>query len=442
MSHLLNTVRNATWGIRKGVVESVRGVLIEAHGPDVAIGEDCEITPRWGHDNIRAQTVGFRGSKTLLMPYAKIEGIAAGCDIVATGKSTTLPVGDGLLGRVVDPFGVPLDAKGSLSLPEIAPLKPTVATPLMREKVNQIFPTGVRAIDSCLTLGIGQRVGIFAGSGVGKSTLLGMIARTAEADINVIALIGERGREVRDFVDTTLGPEALKKSVVIAAAADQSPPARVRAAYAATSIAEYFAQRGKHVMLVMDSLTRMAIAQREMGLAAGEPATARGYTPSVFAEIPPLIERCGRFTSGGAITAIYTVLLEGDDTNDPVADYVRASLDGHIVLDRELAQHGHYPAIDILQSISRLMPDFVDKKHLDLARKVVRLKSLYARSRDLIEVGAYRSGVNTDLDEAVRLLPDIDRFLAQDWHDKPAATTDTWNTLNHILGAVSLGRVK
>jgi flagellum-specific ATP synthase len=348
------------------------------------------------------------------MPYGELRGIGVGNDVLATGRSAGVAVGDGLLGRVIDAFGRPLDGRPMPPLPAQCRLTHEPLNPLARSRIRRVLETGVKSIDGLLSIGRGQRVGIFSGSGVGKSTLLGMIARNMKADINVIALIGERGREVLEFIEQSLGPAGLKRSVVVVATSDQPALVRSRAAYAATAIAEYFRDRRKDVLLIMDSITRFAMAQREIGLAIGEPPTARGYTPSVFAALPKLLERCGTTDHAGSITAIYSVLVEGDDINDPVADTVRAILDGHIVLARDLANHGHYPAVDVLTSTSRLLPNLVSKDERAAIQRVIALLAEHARNRDMIEIGAYRAGVNAELDLAVRLKPRIDAFLRQD----------------------------
>jgi flagellum-specific ATP synthase len=327
-------------------------------------------------------------------------------------------VGEGLLGRVINAFGAPLDGHKIDGLSSDYPLYSKPLNPLRRARIDQVLETGIKAIDSLLTVGKGQRIGIFAGSGVGKSTLLGMMARHVQADVNVIALVGERGREVKEFIEKGLGEEGLKKSVVVVATSDETALMRTHAALSATAIAEYFRDQGKDVMLMMDSVTRYAMAQREIGLAIGEPPTSRGYTPSVFSTLPRLVERCGASESGGSITALYTVLVEGDDVNDPVADNLRALLDGHFILSRDIANHGMYPAIDILQSNSRLMNDLVDKNEQKLADEFKRQTSLYEQSSDMINLGAYKKGSNPDLDKVIGILPEMRAFLKQDVDEK------------------------
>jgi flagellum-specific ATP synthase len=347
------------------------------------------------------------------MPYGDLRGIAAGAEVIATGRPFGLPIGEGLLGRVVDAAGRPLDGRPLAGPAGHSYFRSEPHNPLERSRIRDVIETGVRAIDALLTLGRGQRVGIFSGSGVGKSTLLGMIARNVRADVSVIALIGERGREVLEFIEKNLGADGLRRSVVVVATSDQPALARVHAAYAATAIAEHFRERGRDVLLIMDSITRFAMAQREIGLAIGEPPTSRGYTPSVFAALPRLLERAGTAANGKAITALYTVLVEGDDLNDPVADSMRAVLDGHIVLSRELANHGHYPAIDVLASASRLLPDLASAEERELARRAVAALSVHARGKDLVDVGAYRAGANPELDAALKVVPELNRFLCQ-----------------------------
>jgi flagellum-specific ATP synthase len=405
-------VRSAELARRSGRVSQFFGLVVESAGPDAFLGEVCEIYSRSQRLPIAAEVVGLKDGKVLLMPYGDLRGIAAGSEVIASGRPVGIPIGAGLLGRVIDAFGRPLDSKPLHGgTPSYFRLEPH--NPLARSRIREVMETGVRSIDCLLTLGKGQRVGIFSGSGVGKSTLLGMIARNVKSDINVIALIGERGREVLEFIERNLGAEGLRRSVVVVATSDQPALTRCRAAYSATAIAEHFREQGKDVLLIMDSMTRFAMAQREIGLSVGEPPTARGYTPSVFAALPRLLERAGTAEGKGAITAIYTVLVEGDDLNDPIADGMRATLDGHIVLSRELANHGHYPAIDMLNSTSRLLPDIARPEERELAQKAVATLSVHAKSRDLIDVGAYRAGSNPQLDAALRVAPDLERFLCQ-----------------------------
>jgi len=417
MNRYLAAIRSADFVRRTGSVTQFFGLVVESIGPDVFVGELCEIYSRTQGSPIPAEVIGLKDGRVLLMPYEELRGISLGSEVIATGKAVYVPVGDALLGRVVDAFGVPLDSHGLLHADTHYPIYPEPINPLMRTRISEVLETGVRAIDSLLTLGRGQRIGIFAGSGVGKSTLLGMIARNMNADVNVIALVGERGREVRDFIEDILGPEGLKRSVVVVATSDQPALVRRRAALTATAIAEYFRDQGRDVVLTMDSVTRFAMAQREIGLSIGEPPTSRGYTPSVFAMLPRLMERGGTSNSGGSITAFYTVLVEGDDMSEPVADSVRAILDGHIVLARNVANRGHYPAIDILSSVSRLMADLASEDELAVVKRAIRALSVYQSSKDLIDVGAYRAGANPELDAAIRIMPELEMFLAQQPRD-------------------------
>ena len=398
---------------RTGRIRHFFGLVVEADGPDSFLGECCELYSRPGSTPVLAEVVGINKGRVLLMPYGDLHGVRVGTEVVATGKSVEVPVGEALLGRVVDAFGRPLDDKGPLPTSIKYPLYPPPINPLQRPRIDTILETGVKAIDTMLTLGRGQRIGIFSGSGVGKSTLLGMIARNMNADVNVIAMVGERGREVRDFIDDTLGPEGLKRSVIVVATSDQPALVRSHAAFAATSIAEYFRDHGRAVVLTMDSVTRFAMARRELGLAIGEPPTARGYTPSAFALLPRLLERGGMSESGGSITAFYTVLMEADDLNDPVADTIRAIVDGNIVLSRDLANEGHFPAVDLLLSNSRLMPQLVSKKGVEEASRLTAMLSRYQAARDMVEVGAYRAGSHPELDKVIERLPAINRFLRQ-----------------------------
>lgn len=414
MKTLLKAIRDVDFIERTGKVSQFFGLIVESTGPDVFLGELCEIHSKVGGRHIFAEVVGLRDEKVLLMPYGELRGISLGSNVVATGHALRVPIGEALLGRIIDAFGEPLDGR---PLPDFRVRYPIYAeplNPLTRPRISSVLETGVKTIDSLLTLGKGQRVGIFSGSGVGKSTLLGMIARNMNADVNVIALVGERGREVRDFVEKILGPEGLERSVVIVATSDQTALARSHAALTATTIAEFFRDQGKDVVLTMDSVTRFAMAQREIGLSIGEPPTSRGYTPSVFAALPKLLERGGTADTGGSITAFYTVLVEGDDMNDPIADSIRSILDGHIVLSREYATRGHYPAIDVLASISRLLPDLANADERRTATRAIEMISAYENSRDLIEVGAYRKGTNLSLDMAIAVKSNIDRFLKQD----------------------------
>ncbi len=401
---------------RRGRVQDMVGLVIEAVGPAVEVGELLEIDQPHGRTAasgpLLAEAVGFRGRRVLLMPLQGVGGLSPGTTVTATGHRLAVACGDGLLGRVLDGLGRPVDGRGPVAADRWRDAEADPPPPLDRRPIDEPLPVGVRAIDGLLTCGRGQRLGIFAGSGVGKSTLLGMLCRHTAADVVVVALVGERGREVREFLDIDLGAEAHPKTVVVVATSDQPPVVRLKAALVATTVAEHFRDRGLDVLLVMDSLTRYAQAMREVGLASGEPATTRGYTPSVFAALPRLLERSGR-GARGSITGLYTVLVEGDDMNEPVADAVRGLLDGHIVLSRQLAAKGHYPAIDVLQSISRLAGRLVEPEHAAAAQRVRELLAVYHQAEDLIDVGAYRSGTTPAIDAALRWIEPIWGFLRQ-----------------------------
>lgn len=434
-SEIARRIDGAPMGVRLGRLVSFNGLVVEAVGPDARLGELCEIWVEGESRGVPAEVVGFREERVLLMPYGHVGGIAAGGRIRATGQPVSVPVGEGFLGRVVDAFGVPLDHRGPVVRTETYPLYREPINPLLRAPIERVLETGVRCIDNLLTLGEGQRVGVFAGSGVGKSTLLGALARQVSADVTIVGLIGERGREVGEFVDRCLGEEGLRRSVVIAATSDQGPLVRARAAHATHAMAEYFRDRGKSVLLIVDSMTRFAMAQREIGLAIGEPPTFRGYTPSVFAQLPRLLERCGRVRAGGAISGIYSVLVEGDDMNEPVTDHMRAILDGHIVLTRQLAARGHHPAIDVLQSASRLMDQVASEAELRLAREARRQIAVYEASRDLIELGAHQRGNNPELDRAIELRPKLDAFLQQ----SPQETSRRSEAYRQLASALQTG---
>lgn len=402
---------------KHGKVVQVIGLTIESKGPYAKIGELCLLYPNHYERPIEAEVVGFKENKILLMPLQDLSQVGPGCLVVATGVPLQIKVGPSILGKILDGTGRPLDETALPSGLMKYSTNNLPPNPLKRPRITKPLEVGVRAIDGLLTVGQGQRIGVFAGSGVGKSTLLGMIARNTEADVNVIALIGERGREVRDFIERDLGPEGLKKSVVIAATSDQTPLQRIKGALTATAIAEYFRDQGKNVMLMMDSVTRFAMAQREVGLAVGEPPTSKGYTPSVFALLPKLLERSGT-SSKGSITAFYTVLVDGDDMNEPIADAVRGILDGHIVLDRKIAQKGQFPAINIMASVSRVMHDVTTPEHRRAASEFKRLLAAYDASEDLINIGAYKSGANKEIDDAIRSHPHIKDYLQQDVYEQ------------------------
>jgi flagellum-specific ATP synthase len=400
-----------------GKVTQVIGLTVESEGPDASIGDVCHIFPMKSKVPLKAEVVGFRNNKVILMPLGELHSIGPGCDVVSTGKPLSVQVGHELLGKVLDGLGQPLDGSFLPSrMTQYSTFNPP-NNPLRRPRVLEPLSVGIRCIDGLLSIGKGQRVGIFAGSGVGKSTLLGMIARNTSADVNVIALIGERGREVLDFIERDLGKEGLARSVVIVATSDQPALIRIKGALIATSIAEFFRDRGLNVMLMMDSVTRYAMALREVGLAVGEPPATRGYTPSVFANLPKLLERSGTALKG-SITAFYTVLVDGDDMNEPIADAVRGILDGHIVLDRNLANKGHYPAIDVLSSISRVMNEIVPQEQLDAANFLKRLIAIYKNSEDLINIGAYQKGSNQEIDLSLRYIQSIWDFTQQKTNEK------------------------
>jgi flagellum-specific ATP synthase len=395
-----------------GKVRQVIGVVIESLGPNMAVGETCDISYKRTAEPVLAEVVGFRDNKVLIMPLGELMGIGAGSDVVAHNAPLEIGVTDHLLGRVLNGLGRPIDGKGTIVAENRQVVTAPPPPPLSRRRVVEPLALGIRAIDGTLTCGKGQRVGIFAGSGVGKSTILGMIARNTAADVNVIALVGERGKEVRDFIERDLGEEGLRRSVVVVSTSDQPALVRIKAAFVAMTIAEYFRDQGLDVMFMMDSVTRFAMAQREVGLAIGEPTTTRGYTPSVFALLPKLLERAGTSESG-TITGLFSVLVDGDDMNEPVADAVRAILDGHVVLSRQLAAANHYPAIDVLQSVSRVMPDVVDANQYSAASAVRDVLATYKDAEDLINIGAYVSGSNPRVDLALSKIEGIRHFLRQ-----------------------------
>jgi len=409
-------IRRADLIRTNGRVRQVIGVVIESLGPQMAVGETCRISYRRNAAPVLAEVVGFRDNKVLIMPLGELAGIGAGSEVIAEGRPLEVSVSEALLGRVLDGLGRVMDGGPPIEMAERRPIIASPPNPLDRPRIDQPLSVGIRAIDGLLTCGKGQRVGIFAGSGVGKSTILGMIARNTSADVNVIALVGERGKEVRDFIERDLGPEGLARSVVVVASSDQPALVRIKAAFVATTIAEYFRDRGLDVTLMMDSVTRFAMAQREVGLAIGEPTTTKGYTPSVFALLPKLLERAGT-SPHGTITGIYAVLVDGDDLNEPVADAVRSILDGHIVLSRSLATANHYPAIDVLHSVSRVMPDVTDDVHQRAASSVRDLLATYREAEDLINIGAYVPGSNAKIDLAISKIESIRHFLRQDAYE-------------------------
>ncbi|SMC65979.1 flagellar protein export ATPase FliI [Sporomusa malonica] len=422
-SKYLSAIYSADTMKLNGRITQVIGLVIESQGPNVNLGELCYIHPRNQGEPIPAEVVGFRENRVLLMPVGEMQGIGPGCEVVSAHKTLKVSVGRQLLGRILDGLGNPIDGKGPLISNTQYALTTAPPPPLTRRRITEKLVVGVRAIDSVLTLGRGQRVGIMAGSGVGKSTLLGMIARNTEADISVIALIGERGREVREFIERDLGEEGLKRSVVVVATSDQPALVRIKGAMTATAIAEYFRDQGMDVMLMMDSVTRFAMAQREVGLTIGEPPATRGYTPSVFAMLPKLLERSGT-GNRGSITGIYTVLVDGDDMNEPIADAVRSILDGHIVLTRNLAAQNHYPAIDVLASVSRVMLEITEKEHVQCAQQLRTLLATYREAEDLINIGAYAQGSNSNIDKAIAVIGEIKKFLQQDvYENTPVSET-------------------
>ncbi len=396
----------------EGKIVKIVGLIAEGQGMGMSIGSLCEIENDVGRP-VLAEVVGFRDDRVLLMPYGNTRGMRPGSTITMLGRTPHVNVGDAMLGRVVDGMGKPIDGKGVVDVQNRYALYGSSINPLEREPIKERLDVGVKAINLMVPLGKGQRIGIMAGSGVGKSVLMGMMARNTTADVSVIGLIGERGREVKDFIDESLGPEGLKKSVVVAATSDSPPLARMRGAYLATTIAEYFRDQGKDVLLMIDSITRYAMSSRDVGLAAGEPPTTRGYTPSFFAQIPVLLERAGNVQGKGSITGIYTVLVEGDDLNDPVGDTVRSIVDGHVVLSRKLGNKGHYPAIDVLQSVSRVTRDVSTPEHLEILSKTVDVMSTYADAEDMISIGAYVDGSDPGTDNAKKLMPGINEFLRQ-----------------------------
>jgi flagellum-specific ATP synthase len=388
--------------------------MVEGYGYAVSIGDTCVIHSNDSNRSVTAEVVGFGQGRVLMMPLESMQGLGPGCRITYLGRKATTMVGRQLLGRVVDGLGSPIDGKGRIQYDDEYPIYADPINPLLRGRIDAPMDLGIRAINGIFTCGKGQRMGIFAGSGVGKSVIMGMIAQDSKADINVIGLIGERGREVREFLEKNLGAKGLAKSAVVVSASDMHPLIRMRAAYVATTIAEYFRDQGAEVLLIMDSLTRFAMAQREVGLAVGEPPTTKGYTPSIFSILPKLLERCGSVEGKGSITGLYTVLVEGDDFNEPISDAARSILDGHISLSRDLANKNHYPAIDPLQSISRVMVDIVDREHREKAGKILNILATYKKAEDLINIGAYVKGSNPEIDYALSMIGRVNAFLKQD----------------------------
>ncbi len=419
VDHLLAKLGEAASVETKGRIREVVGLVARARIPEAFVGELCEIRNPRSKTTVKAEVSGFADGDALLMPLGSLENIGPASEVTPLGRGLTVPVGPELLGRVLDGLGQPMDMrdKGPLQCAREYPVMAAPPDPLRRKRVTKPLSLGVRVIDSLLTCGEGQRVGLFAAAGVGKSTLLGMIARNTEADVNVIGLIGERGREVRDFIEHDLGPEGMRRSVIVCATSDQPSLVRLKGAYVATAIAEYFRDQGLKVMLMMDSVTRFARAQREVGLACGEPPARAGYTPSVFAELPKLLERAGN-SDKGSITAFYTVLVAGDDMNEPVADEVRSILDGHIILSRDLAARGHYPAIQVLDSVSRVMRAVMDARHCAASNRLRELLAAYEKSRDLILLGAYETGSDPVTDRAIAKMAELDAFLRQPTDEK------------------------
>ena len=409
--------------IMYGQVTNVFGLIIEGISPGVQIGAKCEIHPACGSDKIKAEVIGFRENKILMMPLEKPFGITPGSRIKIQNNQDYIGVSNQMLGRVLDGLGKPIDDHNTpIDYETISPIYKSSINPLDRKRINMPLDVGIKAINGLITLGRGQKIGIFAGSGIGKSMLLGMITRHTTADINIIALIGERGREVREFIEKDLSKDALKRSVIVAVTSDNSPLLKLKGAFVATTIAEFFRDQGKNVLLVMDSLTRCAMAQREIGLAIGEPPTSKGYTPSVIDMLSRLLERTGTSNSEGSITGLYTVLIESDDMNDPVADTARSILDGHIVLSRELADKNFYPAIDVLTSVSRIMPDVVGNEHMKYAKKINETIAMYRKIEDMVNIGAYKKGTDPNIENTLKLIEKINLFLSQDFNEK--ATID------------------
>lgn len=418
LSHCIQAAEDTPLITVGGRVNQVIGMVLESLGPGIPVGSICEVDVFKGRGKVPAEVVGFREGKVLLMPLGEMRGVEPGSAIRLVGGQASVPVAESLLGRIIDGLGNPMDGKGPLDAEMHYPLYAEPLNPMERERILEPVDVGVRSINGLLTLGKGQRIGILAGSGVGKSTLLGMIAKHTAADISVIALIGERGRELKDFIERDLGPEGLARSVVVVATSDQPPLVRMRGAYLAMAISEFFRDRDRDVILMMDSVTRFAMSSREVGLAIGEPPTSRGYTPSVFGQLPKLLERAGTCEGKGSITGIYTVLVEGDDMNEPIADAVRSIVDGHILLSRDLASQGHYPAIEVMGSVSRCMTDVVPKEQVAKAHAFLEVMATYRRSEDLINIGAYAKGSNKKIDNAIAMIDKLNGYLRQPVDEK------------------------
>ena len=425
-----NTALNRQYFRRLGRITNVVGLTLESQGPDAKLGELCRIYTNGGRDSIMAEVVGFKDNRTLLMPYEATDGIGLGCIVENEEHPLTVKVGDFLLGKILDGLGRPISEINYTTYEEY-PMEAPSPDAMTRTIISEVLPLGVKAVDGLITIGKGQRIGIFAGSGVGKSTLMGMFARNTKADINVIALIGERGREVREFIERDLGPEGMKRSVVVVATSDKPALERKKAAQTATAIAEYFRNQGRDVLLMMDNLTRFSMAQREIGLAIGEPPVTRGYPPSVYSEMPKLLERAGR-DDKGSITGLYAVLVDGDDFNEPITDTARSILDGHIMLSRALAHRNHYPAVDVLQSISRCMSMVATKEHKQAANNLKNVLATYNEAEDLINIGAYKKGSNKNIDYAVSKIDAVNDFLMQDVNDK-FLFEDTINQMSQLF---------
>ncbi|VAX20170.1 Flagellum-specific ATP synthase FliI [hydrothermal vent metagenome] len=416
-----------------GKVSRIVGLVVEGIGPDLSIGGICEIFPKHSSTPISAEVVGFNDNRILMMPLGELRGVSPGCHIAVRSEAASIKVDNSILGRVVDGLGIPIDGKGPLLCKTERSLYSAPPHPLSRRRITKPLDLGIRAINGLLTIGQGQRIGILSGTGVGKSVLLGMMSKYTKADVTVIALVGERGREVREFIENNVGEEGLKKAVAVVATSDNPPLLRMRGAFVATAIAEYFRDQGKNVLLLMDSLTRFSMAQREIGLSVGEPPATKGYTPSVFAALPKLLERAGACDGPGSITGLYTVLIEGDDISEPISDATRAILDGHILLSRRLSSLGHYPAIDLLGSISRVMGDVAPQEQQDLALKFKELYAVYTEAEDLINIGAYVTGSNPGIDAAITKIDALNDFLRQRIHES-ASITDSLTALKNIIG--------